>query len=454
MADLLLKNIHALFQCEGTEQRDVDLRISGNQIAEIGHGLKASPETRVLDCTNKVVLPGLINTHHHFFQTMTRCLPGAQDEKLFEWLVYHYQVWRHVRPETLHAAARLAIAELQITGCTTSSDHHYLFPQGVADDLIGIEIEAARELGMRFCATRGSMTLGQSGGGLPPDDLVEDDDHVLRSSEDLIRKYHDPSPLSMCRLNLAPCSPFNVTPHLLKESAELARKHHVRLHTHLAETKDEEEYCIAKYGVRPLQFMDDLGWIGADIWYAHGIHFNDDELDKLAKRGTGVAHCPSSNMRLGSGAARIPEMITRGVPVGLAVDGSASNDSSDMLGELRQAMLLGRAVWGNRALTARKVIHLATAGSARVLGFCEAGRLLEGKAADVAIFDLDQLAFAGAFDPIAAPVFCGFDHRARAVITNGEIVVEDGRLVKGDEIAIKRNAQREATALWQRAGVV
>jgi len=451
--EILLRNIAALFQKEEQEFSECDLRISGGRISEIGKNLTAADGVRVLDCTGLVALPGLVNAHHHFFQALTRCLPAAQNAPLFDWLTYHYGVWRHVRGESLHAAARLAISELLLSGCTTTSDHHYLFPPSVSDDLLGIEIEAARELGVRFCGTRGSMTLGESRGGLPPDDLMESDDRVLQRCEEAIAKYHDPSPRSMCRVHIAPCSPFNVTTELLRDSALLAKRLGVRLHTHLAETEDENQFCLEKFGMRPLDYMGELGWLGNNVWFAHGIHFTDDELSRLARAGTGISHCASSNMRLGSGVCRVPEMLAKKIPVGLAVDGSASNDSGDMLAELRQAMLLARVRYGSAALTARQVIDLATHGSACVLGFEEIGTLETGKAADVALFSLDELAYAGAADPIAALLFCGGSHRARHVIVNGEIVVEDGRLAHADEEEIRRAAVREAKNLWQRAGL-
>lgn len=453
MTDILLKNIRALFLSETRELGDTDLRISDGRIAAIGSDLVAPHGARILDCSGKVALPGLVNAHHHFFQSLTRCLPAAQESGLFDWLTYHYGVWRQVRAESVYAAARLAISELALSGCTATADHHYLFPPGVTEDLIGIEIEAAREIGIRFCATRGSMTLGNAHGGLPPDDLVESDDRVLKACEETVARYHDPAPFSMCRIHIAPCSPFNVTTELLRDSADLARSLGVRLHTHLAETEDEDKFCLEKFGKRPLDYMEELGWLGADVWFAHGIYFTDGELDRLARAGVGISHCPSSNLRLGSGFCRVPEMLRRGVPVGLAVDGSASNDSGDLLAELRQAMLLARGRWGSAALTARQTISLATAGSARLLGFAESGTLEVGKAADIALFDLDELAYAGAADPIAALLFCGGSHRAWLVITNGEVIVEDGRLAGADEEEIRYQAVYEAKKLWDRAGL-
>ena len=315
-------------------------------------------------------------------------------------------------------------------------------------------MEAARELGIRYVGTRGSMTLGDSDGGLPPDDIIETDERVLRQSEEAILRWHDPAPFAMRQIHLAPCSPFNVTKGLMRDSALLARRHGVRLHTHLAETQDEIDFCREQYGRRPLELMDDLGWVADDVWFAHGVHFTDAELALLARAGCGIAHCPSSNMRLGSGAARIPEMLARGVPVGLAVDGSASNDASDMLGELRQALLLGRLAWGSDALTARQVLSLATEGSARVLGRRELGTLAIGQAADVALFELEHLGYAGAADPIAALLFCGYNHTAYTVIVNGAVVVEDGHLTCADETTIRRSAATHAQTLWHRAGVL
>jgi cytosine/adenosine deaminase-related metal-dependent hydrolase len=363
-------------------------------------------------------------------------------------------VWKHFNAEAMDAAARLAIAELLLTGCTTTADHHYLFPRGVSEDLIGVEVKAAREMGIRFCGTRGSMTTGKSDGGLTPDDLVEDDEHVLQHCEEVIGRWHDPSPLSMCQMHLAPCTPFSVTSHLLRETAVLARKHNVRLHTHLAETQDETDFCVSRFGRRPLAFMEELGWVGDDVWFAHGVHFNDAELDLLAESRCGISHCPSSNMRLGSGVARIPEMLARNMTVGIAVDGSASNDTSDMLGELRQAILLGRVVYRADALSARRIISLATKCSAKILGRNEIGVLEEGKAADIALFDIEQLSYAGAGDPIAALLFCGMSHRAWAVMVNGEWVVKDSHLVRADEERIRRNAVDQAQRLWKWAGIL
>ncbi|MBI5058189.1 8-oxoguanine deaminase [candidate division KSB1 bacterium] len=452
--NILLQHLAAVFQSAERELRDADILLSDERIVEVGQAIEPPAGAQVIDCRGKVAIPGLINCHHHFFQILTRCLPGAQDAKLFDWLVFHYPVWRHMNPAAFRAANRLAICELLLTGCTTTSDHLYLFPQAQSEDPLSLQVENARELGIRYCGTRGSMSRGRSQGGLPPDDLCEADERVLLHSEDSIRRYHDPRPFAMSQLHLAPCSPFNVTRDLLIQTARLARKHGVRLHTHLAETTDEHEYCREVYGCTPLELMEQVEWLGPDVWFAHGVCFCDAELDALATARCGICHCPSSNMRLGSGVARVPEMLLRDIPLGLGVDGSASNDSSDMLGELRQAMLLARMNYGAAAMNARTVLRMATEGSARLLGRPELGRIEPGMAADIAVFDVERLGFAGAADPIAALLFCGFDHRAWLVMVNGRILVEKGRLTTADETQIAADAVREARAMWARSGVI
>jgi 8-oxoguanine deaminase len=450
---ILLRDIYHLVTSAGAErQRGVDLLIEGQTISAIGRGLSASG-ARVIDASTKLVIPGLVNTHHHMYQTLQRNIPAVQNAKLFDWLIALYEIWRHLTPEAIAVSTQLACAELLKTGCTTTTDHHYVFPQGVTEDLIGLQFEAAARVGVRFCATRGSMSRGRSRGGLPPDSVVQDEETILRASEELIAKYHDPSPLSMRRLALAPCSPFSVSEELMQQTAVLARRHGVRLHTHLAETKDEEAFCLQNHGCRPLALMERLGWIGDDVWYAHGIHFDDAELRLLARTGTGVAHCPSSNMRLGSGIARLPELRTLGVPVGLAVDGSASNDSSDMLGELRACLLLHRVLGGAGAITAEQVLELGTTGGARLLGWTAIGTLAPGKAADLALVEMDRLDYAGALsDPLAAVIFSGCSHEVDTVIVNGAIVLERGRVLGIDEPALRRDANRVARMMLERAG--
>ena len=458
MADqrILLRNIYHLVTGapDGQRLRGVDLLIDDGRVADLGQGLPAG-DARQIDASTKLVIPGLINTHHHMYQTLQRNIPAVQDCELFDWLVTLYKIWRHLTPEVVHSSTRLACAELLKTGCTTTTDHHYVFPQGVDADLIGVQFAAAAELGIRFCATRGSMSRGESQGGLPPDSVVQTEDEILRASEELIKRFHDPSPRSMRRLALAPCSPFSVSEELMRQTAELARQHPgVRLHTHLAETKDEEAYCLENYGCRPLGLMQRLGWVGDDVWYAHGIHFDDAELALLAETRTGVAHCPSSNMRLGSGIARVPEMLQRKIPVGLAVDGSASNDTSDMLGELRSCLMTHRVLGGAKAITAEQVLGIATRGGAQILGWGdELGSLELGQAADLALIEMDRLDYAGALsDPLAAVIFSGSSHYVDMTIVNGQIVVKDGQVVGLDEEALRHEANRHAKAMLEQAG--
>jgi cytosine/adenosine deaminase-related metal-dependent hydrolase len=436
----------------------VDVLIDGNRISKIGKGLSAPSGAEgacaVIDASRHVVLPGLVNTHHHFYQTLTRNVPAVQDAKLFDWLVYLYEVWKGVDEEAVYWSSMLAMAELAKTGCTLSTDHHYLYPRSFTGDLPGIQFKAASEIGLRFAPTRGSMSRSKKDGGLPPDSVVQDEDEILAQSEEALRKYHDAAPDSMRKLALAPCSPFSVSERSMRDAADLARKYGARLHTHLAETADEDDFCVQMYGRRPLRVMEDCGFTGPDVWYAHGIHFNDEELDFLARTGTGVAHCPSSNMRLGSGICRVREMLDRGVSVGLAVDGSASNDASDMLGEARQALLLQRVRYGSAGITAREVLGLATAGGARILGYDDAGAMEPGALADVALFDVKKLEYAGALsDPAAALLFSGYNHGVDHLIVNGKLVVNNGRLTGADEDRIRDEANRCAKRLLKKAGI-
>ncbi len=452
---LLLKNCYRVLLADGNTVEGVDILIEGNRIAAIG----AVPAERAagaarIDAANHVVLPGLVNTHHHFYQTLTRAIPAVQDAKLFDWLVYLYEIWKGLDEDAVYWSSRLAMAELLKTGCTLSSDHHYLHPQGFAGDLPGIQFAAATELGLRFAPTRGSMSRSKKDGGLPPDSAVQDEDTIQAKTEEAIRAYHDPAPDAMRKLAVGPCSPFTISEKAMRDAADLGRRYGVRLHTHLAETNDEDDYCVKIYGRRPLRLMEDTGFIGPDVWYAHGIFFNDAELDLLAKTGTGVAHCPSSNMRLGSGICRVREMIDRGVPVSLAVDGSASNDSSDMLGEARQALLLQRIRYGSGGITAREVLRLATEGGARMLGYDQAGRIAVGALADLALFDMNKMEYAGSrSDPVAALLFCGYDHGADHVIVNGRQVVEKGRLLGMDEEKIRDGANAASRRLLEKAGL-
>ena len=446
---ILLKSIHSLYTGTG-EHTDADILIEGNRISRIGHNLDlpAGADAEVLDCTGCVVMPGLVNTHHHFYQTLQRCVPAVQNEPLFNWLTALYQIWKHLDDDAVHWSTLVACGELLKSGCTTSTDQFYVFPRGTSGKFIDVEIGAASEIGMRFQPTRGSMSLGKSQGGLPPDEVVQTEDEILADCERLIEEYHNPEFGAMVRIALGPCSPFSVTRDLLVKTRELADRTGVLLHTHIAETEDEEQYCLDAYGVRPLDLMDECGWLGPDVWYAHGIHFNDRELEVLKRSGTGICHCPTSNMRLGSGAARIPEMMEMGIRVGLGVDGSASNDSSDMLAELRNCFLLHRLVGGGGAITARQVIDLATKGGASLLGRDDIGIIAEGKAADMIGVDIRDISYAGALhDYIAAMVICGGSHTVDFSIVNGEVVVRDGRLTRVDEAEVVHRANEAATRM-------
>jgi cytosine/adenosine deaminase-related metal-dependent hydrolase len=385
----------------------------------------------VLDMAGHAVIPGLVNTHHHMFQSLTRVVPGGQDARLFGWLTSCYPIWQRLGPEHIHCSALTAMAEMILSGCTTSSDHLYLFPNGAR---LEDEIEAADEIGIRFHAMRGSMSKGQSKGGLPPDSLVEDEGLVLKDSRRVIEAWHDPRPFSMLHVGLAPCTPFTVSEDLMRETAELARSYRVRLHTHTAENGEDVAYCKERFGLRPVEYAERLGWTGADTWHAHCVELNKAEIKRFASSHTGVAHCPCSNMRLASGIAPVRAMIDARVPVGLGVDGSASSDSGHLLNEARQAMLLQRVGGDPGALSAREALRLATRGGAEVLGRAlEIGQLTPGYAADFAAYDLNQIELAGAaqFDPVAALVFCG-PVKASHVGINGRIVVKDGRLATLD----------------------
>ena len=454
MKTLLIRNALrvALMDDAGTEHEGGDVYIEGNAVRKVGRDLPVRAD-RVIDAKGCVVLPGFINTHHHLYQTLTRNLPAVQDHKLFDWLVYLYTVWRHLTPEGVFVSAQVGLGELLLTGCTTSSDHFYLFPGGKSADLIDREIEGARSVGIRFHACRGSMSRGKSKGGLPPDDVVQTEDEIMKDCERLVHAYHDPRPLSMTRVALAPCSPFSVTTELLKLTAQMAKQWDVRMHTHLAETIDEEQYCLELHKLRPLAYMESVGWLeDGRSWFAHAVHLNEDEARLMGKTRTGAAHCPTSNLRLGSGIAPIRMYLGHGVPIGLGVDGSASNDSSSMLAEARQAMLVSRVKAGVSSMPARDALRLATRGGAQVLGRDDIGELAPGKAADIAIFDLNGIDFAGAWaDPVAAVLFCGASHKARWVVVNGEVVVEERRLVRVNEELVARQANALSKDLLEKA---
>jgi 8-oxoguanine deaminase len=389
-----------------------------------------------VDLTGQIVLPGLINTHHHFYQTLTRVIPAAQNANLFTWLKTLYPIWSRMTSDDIYLSTQTALAELALSGCTTASDHLYIFPNGSRlDD----EIHAASEFGLRLHAARGSMSLGESKGGLPPDRVVEDEPFILKDSQRLIEQYHDPRPGAMIQIVLAPCSPFSVTPSLMRSSASLAREYGVHLHTHLAETQDEELFCMEKFGLRPVDLMDELNWLGHDVWFAHSVHVGLDEIKHYADSGSGVAHCPTSNMRLASGIAPIMDMLQAGVKVGLGVDGSASNDGSNLLEESRQAMLaarvraglMGASKSGGEVLpimTARQALEIATRGGAAVLGRADLGSLEAGKCGDIFTINLNKLEYAGGLhDPVAALVFCT-PVKVDYTIVAGKVIVKDGEL--------------------------
>ncbi len=411
----------------------------------------------ILDLRGHVVAPGLINTHHHFYQTLTRAIPAAQDANLFNWLKTLYPIWARLTPEHVFVSTQTALSELALSGCTTASDHLYLFPNGSRlDD----EIEAAGEVGVRLHASRGSMSLGESKGGLPPDSVVDSEDEILKDSQRLIERYHDPKPGAKVRIVLAPCSPFSVTGELMRRSAELAREHGVHLHTHLAETEDEEQFCLKMFGHRPVAYMQELGWMGRDVWFAHAVWVSPSEIAALAQQGCGVAHCPSSNMRLASGIAPIRQYLASGVNVGLGVDGSASNDGSNLLAEVRQAMLLARVKEGitgfslsndpkRHLMTAREALWLGTRGGAAVLGRQDVGSIETGKCADFFAVKLDRLEYAGAgHDPVSALVFCQ-PRRVDYTAVGGRWIVKEGSLSTLDEGELVRRHNRLSRRLLE-----
>ncbi len=405
----------------------------------------ATPDIVAFDASRHVVLPGLINTHHHFYQTLTRASPTALDRTLFPWLQALYPIWARLTPDALDAAVTVALAELLLSGCTTTTDHHYVFPAGL-EDAIDIEVAAAMRLGIRAVLTRGSMNLSQRDGGLPPDSVVQDEDTILADSERLIGRFHDASPESMIQIALAPCSPFSVTTSLMRATADLAAKHGVRLHTHLAETIDEEAFCREKFGCRPLDYLEQNGWLNDRVWLAHGIHFDAPEISRLAAAGACVTHCPCSNQILASGTCLVCEMEAAGMQVGLGVDGSASNNASNLMQEVRAAYLLQRARYGVERVSHRDALRWATRGSAACIGRPDLGRIEFGVIADLALFTLDELRFSGALDPLAAVVTCGA-YRADRVMVGGRWVVEDGVIPALDIAALMQRHRRAMMAL-------
>jgi cytosine/adenosine deaminase-related metal-dependent hydrolase len=420
--------------------------IADGRIAAIGPGpARDVPEgARRIDGRGRLATPGLVNCHHHLYQHATRGY--AQQATLFEWLVALYPVWQHIDDAVVAAAARAGLAALARSGCTTSTDHHYVFPRH-AGDLLAVEIDAARAIGLRFQPCRGAMDLGASAGGLPPDALVEDRDAILTASADAIDRFHDPAPGAMVRIALAPTSPFSVSGELMRETADLARARGVRLHTHLAETDDEEAFCLERFGVRPLEYVDDLGWLGDDVWLAHCVHLNGAEAERMGATGTGVAHCPTSNGRLGAGIAPVPELLAAGAPVGLGVDGAASNERGELIDELQAALVVARAKAGPTALTARQALELATLHGARCLGReDELGHLSVGALGDVALWELSEIGFAGIADAVAALAF-GPARHVHTLLVGGHAVVADGELRTADPVTLAADLARESARM-------
>jgi 8-oxoguanine deaminase len=438
---ILLKDALVLVTMDD-ERREIPdgaVLVEGNRIKAVGTSADLRGQAaEEISLAGHVVMPGLINTHHHMYQSLTRAVPAAQDASLFQWLKTLYPIWARLTPEMIRVSTQTAMAELMLSGCTTSSDHLYLYPNGSRlDD----SIEAAAEVGMRFHAARGAMSVGESKGGLPPDSVVEDERTILKDMERVVHAFHDPSACSMCRVALAPCSPFSVSRELMRETAVLARHLGVSLHTHLAENDDDVAYSLEKFGCSPAQYAEELGWMGHDVWHAHCVKLDDDGISRFARTGTGVAHCPCSNMRLASGIAPIGKMRKAGVAVGLGVDGSASNDAAHMLGEARQALLLARVGHGPAAMTAREALEIATLGGAKVLNRADIGALKSGMAADIVAFDMSGLAQAGALhDPVAALVFTAVPRVSFSLI-NGRVTVKDGELATIDarKLAIRHN---------------
>ena len=423
--------------------------LEGTRIVEVVPSGKqpSSPYDSVFDASRHVILPGLINLHHHFYQTLTRVFAKALNKELFPWLKTLYPIWARLTPGAMRISTRLALTELLLSGCTTASDHHYVFPGGL-ENAIDLQVEEAKALGIRVVLCRGSMDLSQKDGGLPLESVVQTCDEILADSERLIQKYHNPNEGAMTQIALAPCSPFSVSETVMRESAKLSKKHNLLLHTHLAETEDENIFCLETLGCRPLDYLEQMDWLDDQTWLAHGIHFSDDEIQKLSAAKTGISHCPSSNMVLSSGICRVPELEKAGVPVGLGVDGSASNDSSNLMQEVRQAFLLQRLHHGSQ-VTHLDALRWATEGGANVLRRTELGRIANGTQADLALFKLDELRFSGHGDPLAAMVICGAHHADRVMVA-GKWIVEDGQILGLDLERLQAQHHREAKRLQEK----
>jgi cytosine/adenosine deaminase-related metal-dependent hydrolase len=444
MPDILIRNAAVVVTMNATREElsGADIYVRGGVILAIGHNL-AQAEATLVDATGCVVTPGLVNTHHHLYQTLTRAVPGGQDALLFGWLKTLYPIWSRFGPEEMFTSAQTGLAELALSGCTLTSDHLYLYPNGARlDDTIA----AAAEVGLRFHPTRGAMSIGESAGGLPPDSLVEPEPAILEDMIRVVDRFHDPRPGAMVRVGLAPCSPFSVSRELMRDTALLARDKGVMLHTHLAENDEDVAYSLAQFGCRPGQYAEDLGWTGADVWHAHCVKLDGSEIELFGRTKTGVAHCPCSNCRLGSGIAPVRSLRDTGVKVGLGVDGSASNDAGNLIAEARMALLLQRVANGANAMSAREVLEIATLGGAQVLGRDDVGVIAPGKRADLAIWDMRGIEAAGSWDPVAALVLCG-PTRVRDLIVDGRQVVRDGRMETLDLGAVLDRQRRLAQKL-------
>ncbi len=432
---LLLRNVRCVVSCDGHDNvyEKVDIFIRDGVIEAIGKDLDVGAE-KVINCTELLCYPGLVNTHHHFYQLFSRNLPDTQGLRLFDWLTVLYDVWKRLDPEAVYLSTKCALALLMKSGCTTAFDHHYVFPGESSLSLLEAQFAAAEELGARFCASRGSMDLSKKDGGLPPDSVVQTIERIMNDSMAAVETFHDPSPGSMRQVALAPCSPFSASRELYSETAKLARSLGVRLHTHLCETREEEYYTQTAFKMRPLEYMQSMDFVGDDVWFAHGVWFNDEELRVLRDTGTGISHCPTSNMKLASGTARIPDMLQLGVPLSLGVDGSASNDGSDMIAEMRQAYLLSRLVYGNHAPDAYDWLKIATLGGAKALGRDDIGSIEIGKRADLFLIDKRRLDIVGAaYSPKTMLAAVGLSDSVDYTIVNGEITVEEGRLKHENE---------------------
>lgn len=444
-----IKNPLAVFDGK-TQLSCGGLVIDGQRITEVlpSGGKPASAVDETFDASDLVITPGLVNCHHHFYQTLTRAFPAALNQELFSWLTSLYPVWAGLDSEAIAVSTELALVELMLSGCTLASDHHYVFSDQLLD-AVDVQVDVAQRLGVRVALTRGSMSLGEDDGGLPPQTVVQSNATILADSERLIKRFHDPAANAMTTIALAPCSPFSVTPQLMRDSAALAREHGVLLHTHLAETDDENSFCLQRTGMRPAAFLQSLGWVGDDVWYAHGIHFDDDEIGVLGEARVGISHCPSSNMLLASGICRTRELAAAGVNIGLGVDGSASNDGSNMIQEARQAFLLQRIRYGASAVSHEDALHWATRGGAEVLHRSELGRIEVGALADLALYSLDELRFSGHGDPLAALVLCGA-HQVKHLMVGGVWRVRDGDIAGLDLAALRARHRKAAQRLAHR----